>query len=81
MENIEIRSMTRGQIKALRKKGFDLALLEKADGNKALEAMEWIFDTVYPEYAGDDELPYSEVIRIAKETYRKTYGVDDSVKN
>ena len=81
MEKVEIRSMTRGQIKALRKNGFDLALLERADGQKALEALEWIFDTVYPELADNDDLPYSEVIRIAKATYQKTYGVEEEVKN
>lgn len=81
MENVKIRSMTRGQIKTLRKLGFDLALLEKAEGNKVLEAMEWIFDNVYPELAENDDIPYSEVIRIAKETYRKTYGADEEVKN
>lgn len=81
MAEVQIKSLTRGQIKEMRKAGYDLARLEKRNEEKAIEAMEWIFDNAYPELANDDNIPYSEVIRIAKETYQKTYGVEKEIKN
>lgn len=79
--DIEIKSMTRGQIRDLRKAGLDLALQETEDKTKNLDALEWIFDHVYPDLAKDDSIPYSEVIDVAAKTYAKTYGREIEVKN
>lgn len=79
--DIKIKAMTRGQIKALRNAGYDLARLKEKDVAASQDALDWIFDTVYPELAKDDSIPYNEVIRIAIATYRKTYGDEEEVKN
>lgn len=78
---VEIKTMTRKQVKDLRKAGLDLVLLGEADKTKTIEALEWVFDHVYPELADDDELSYREMIRIATKTFEKTYGTDAELKN
>lgn len=78
---IKIKSMTRGQIKELRKAGFDLARLQEKDTAVSQDALDWIFDNVYPELANDDTIPYNEVVRVAVATYRKTYGSEEEIKN
>ena len=72
---VEIKTMTRKQVKDLRKAGLDLVLLGEADKTKTIEALEWVFDHVY------EELSYREMIRIATKTFEKTYGTDAEVKN
>lgn len=78
---IKIKSMTRGQIKALREAGYDLARIQERDTAVSQDALDWIFDNVYPELSNDDNIPYSEVVRIAVATYRKTYGNEEEIKN
>ena len=79
--DIKIKSMTRGQIKALRKAGYDLALAkENRTEENSVAAMEWIFDNVYPELAKDENIPYDEMLRIATATYAKTYGKEPELK-
>ncbi|MBQ7418166.1 MAG: hypothetical protein IJV18_08825 [Acidaminococcaceae bacterium] len=80
--DVQIKSMTRGQIKELRKAGLDPARSEKElSAADVTDTMEWIFDNVYPELAGDDSIPYDEVIRIGAETYAKSMGEKREIKN
>lgn len=39
---VEIKTMTRKQVKDLRKAGLDLVLLGEADKTKTIEALEWV---------------------------------------
>jgi hypothetical protein len=78
---VKIKSMTWAQVKALREAGLDMAFSDGADRKKNVEALEWVFIHVYPELAGDDSIPYEEVIDIAAKTYTKTYGRGAEVKN
>lgn len=82
MADVQIKSMTRGQIKELRKAGLDPAKTEKTlSAADVTDTMEWIFDTVYPELADDDSIPYEDVIRIGSETYAKSMGNQREIKN
>lgn len=81
---IEIKSMTRGQMKELRKAGLEFYQIEKADGTIApdkLDALiDWILMNVYPEM-NTDILSNPEAEKIAIETYRKSRGREENLKN
>ena len=69
--NITIRSLTVKEMRELRKAGYDPAFVGMVD---------WILDHVYAEQITDD-MPYSEALRIATDTYAKTYGREVETKN
>lgn len=72
---MEIRTLTRGQVKQLREKGYDLIKMKKGDG-KEIEALEYIFDLAYPDLKDNPDIPYNEIIDTAAKVYTKTYGKD-----
>jgi len=72
--DIQIKSMTRGQMKALKEKGLDPAFMgAEVTAQKNADMIDCILDTVYSTIDFDD-IEYSECIRIAQETYIKSYG-------
>lgn len=76
---IEIKSMTRGQIKQLRAAGLDPAFGEKDKENSA-ELVDWIIDHIYPELPADD-LEYHILVKLATDTYTRAYRGPESIKN
>ena len=72
---MEIKQMTRGQIKELRKAGLDLLFVDETirkDSEKAgqiyVMAQEWILDNVYD---FSDEVSYGEQMEYARKTFEK----------
>ncbi len=78
--DIEVRALTRGQVKELRKAGLDLVYLGKAEKNDMVELCEWILDNVYADVNTDD-IPYDEALDLATATYKRTYGKEEASKN
>ena len=78
---IPIRSLTVKEMRELRKAGYDPAFADKDDSAAATTGMvDWILEHVYGDQITDD-MPYSEVFRIATDTYAMTYGREAEVKN
>lgn len=78
---IPIRSLTVKEMRELRKTGYDPAFADKDDSAAATTGMvDWILDHVYAEQITDD-MPYSEALRLATDTYAKTYGREVEAKN
>ena len=79
--NITIRSLTVKEMRELRKAGYDPAFVDKDDSAAATTGMvDWILDHIYAGQIADD-MPYSEALRIATDTYAKTYGREVETKN
>lgn len=79
--NIPIRSLTVKEMRALRKAGYDPAFADKEDNAAATTGMvDWILDHIYGDQITDD-MPYSEALRIATDTYTMTYGREAEAKN
>ena len=80
--NIPIRSLTVKEVRALRKAGYDPAFADKEDNAAAATTgmVDWILDHIYGDQITDD-MPYSEALRIATDTYMMTYGREAEAKN
>ena len=79
--SIAIRSLTVKEVRELRKAGLDPAFTKKEDSADATAGMvDWILEHVYTEQIPAD-MPYNEALRIAMDTYAKTYGRESEVKN
>lgn len=78
---IQIRSLTVKEVRELRKAGLDPAFVKKEDSADATAGMvDWILEHVYTGQIPAD-MPYNEALRIAMDTYAKTYGRESEVKN
>ena len=78
---IPIRSLTVKEMRELRKAGYDPAFADKDDSAAATTGMvDWILDHIYGDQITDD-MPYSEALRVATDTYALTYGRETEVKN
>lgn len=78
---ITIRSLTVKEMRELRKTGYDPAFADKEDSAAITTGMvDWILDHVYGAQITDD-IPYSEALRLATDTYTKTYGREVETKN
>lgn len=79
--SIAIRSLTVKEVRELRKAGLDPAFAKKEDSADATAGMvDWILEHVYTGLIPAD-MPYNEALRIAMDTYAKTYGRESEVKN
>ena len=79
--SIAIRSLTVKEVRELRKAGLDPAFAKKEDSADATAGMvDWILEHVYTEQI-PAHMPYNEALRIAMDTYAKTYGRENEVKN
>lgn len=80
---MEIKKLTRKDIRALREAGLDLTLLDEKErtDKKAFEMVDWIIDHVYGDVPNIDEIPYQELFDIGLKTYRQAYGRDEEIKN
>lgn len=78
---IEVRQLKRSHIKALRAAELDpMTLGDAATLTKNAEMVEWILDNVY----GDldlENINYSDLVKLATDTYRRAYGGGEETKN
>lgn len=85
--DIKARALTYGQLKTLRKAGYDLTRINKdtVKGNYdglVQDALEYIVELVYPELKDKlDDMPYKDIIQLGNETLVATYGSGESAKN
>lgn len=77
---VEIREMSRKQIKALRKASLDPALQDKVDNKFSMNMVDWILDNVYAD-VDTDEMPYHAGLKLAMDTYKVAMGGSAAVKN
>ena len=78
---ITIRSLTVKEMRELRKAGLDPALAKEDDSAAVTTGMaDWILDNIYVGQIADD-MPYSEALRIATDTYAMTYGREAEAKS
>ena len=78
---IQIRSLTVKEVRELRKAGLDPAFAKKDESADVTAGMiDWILEHIYAGQIPDD-MPYNEALRIATDTYAKTYGRESEVKN
>jgi hypothetical protein len=78
-KTFEIRGLKRGEIKALRKKGFSLAKIDPAEAD--ILADEIVGMILGDAVAAADELPNREYVRIFTDIMMLTYGSEESEKN
>lgn len=78
---VPIRALTVKEVRALRKAGLDPAFAKDGDENKVFSGtVDWILEHVYGADITDD-MPYSEALRLAADTYAVTYGKEKETKN
>ena len=78
---IQIRSLTVKEVRELRKAGLDPAFAKKDESADVTTGMiDWILEHIYAGQIPGD-MPYNEALRIATDTYVKTYGREREVKN
>lgn len=78
---LPIRALTVKEVRALRKAGLDPAFAKGEDENTVFfGTVDWILEHVYGDAVTDD-MPYSEVFRLAADTYAMTYGREKATKN
>ena len=71
-KNFEIRPLTRGELKGLRKKGYNLANLSP---ESAEDAIDEIFVLVFDERMEEiDALPYAQALELFTSIIDATYG-------
>ena len=74
----EIKAMTYGQIKEMRKKNLDPVTAEIAPNNTKL--VDYILETIYSDFESE-KVPYYRLVKLAMDTYNMTYGGPDAIKN
>lgn len=66
-----VRSMTRAEVRRFRDEGFDPV----KNPEIGPEAFEWIIENVYKLYNFPDDMPYSMLIWLARQTYLATFAL------
>lgn len=75
----QARSLTRGEVKALKKAGYTLSdLMNMNNGADALELLEFIAEDIFEL---PDDMEQSEANNIVIKSIMLTFGVDDDIKN
>jgi hypothetical protein len=78
-EKYGLRSLTRGELKALRKEKISLAKIDRLDPDAAEEVVDRIVATVMGDAA--DDLPNPDALKIFVRIIELTYGDEKSEKN
>ncbi len=81
---MEVRPMTRPQIKAFRDAGLDYAVNSENKDNpaKLVEMVDWIIDNIYSDLAEEtDKLEFYQLSELAADTCRRAYYGPESIKN
>lgn len=76
----EVRPLTRGEVKALRKEGYNLTAL---NSDVAEEAVDRVFGMIFDEtkIAAIDALPNPEALKLWTGILKETYGAPGEAKN
>jgi len=78
-KTFEIRSLTRGEIKTLRKQGLNLAALSPDNADEAIDV---VLESVLGERIAEiDELPNNVVLDLFKSIIDETFGQGEAAKN
>lgn len=88
VENVEdenakfppLRSMTRKELKVLRKKGLDPTFADRPTVRLGVEMADFILETCFPEFDFDN-LPADECLEFASKIYMISYGRKIDRKN
>ena len=79
--DIEARYLNRKDMKALNKAGLN-PMLNNLDATKSMDLVDFIIDLKYSDVEGIDELPYYQVLNLAKSTVTQSMlGKEQEVKN
>ena len=78
-KSFEIRGLKRGEIKMLRKKGFNLAKIDAAEMDIAAD--EIVAIVLGEAVSAADELQNSDYIKMVRDILEATYGSPESEKN
>lgn len=83
--DIKPRAMTWNEVKALREAGLDPVKRTDADTRElakiSSETLDYILENIYGENDFDN-VPYNELLKLARETYILTMGEDEqTIKN
>lgn len=76
----QVRGLKRKEVKALKRKGFNLAALDRANAD---DAMDLVFEIVFDEAVirEIDELDQAEALRLWEGVLKETYGAPGEEKN
>lgn len=78
---IEVRYLNRKDMKALNKAKLN-PMLNNLDATKSMDLVDFIIDLKYSDVEGIDELPYYQVLNLAKSTVTQSMlGKEQEVKN
>lgn len=78
---IEVRYLNRKDMKALNKAKLN-PMLNNLDATKSMDLVDFIIDLKYSDVEGIDELPYYQVLNLAKNTVTQSMlGKEQEVKN
>jgi hypothetical protein len=81
-EKYELRGLTRGEFKALRKEGYSLAKMDKMDPDAAEDLIDRVIEMVMGDRAAElDGEPNTATHRVFHRIVEITYGNDASEKN
>lgn len=79
--DIEVRYLNRKDMKALNKAKLN-PMLNNLDATKSMDLVDFIIDLKYSDVEGIDELPYYQVLNLAKNTVTQSMlGKEQEVKN
>lgn len=79
--DIEVRYLNRKDMKALNKAKLN-PMLNNLDATKSMDLVDFIIDLKYSDVEGIDELPYYQVLNLAKSTVTQSMlGKEQEVKN
>lgn len=78
---IEVRYLNRKDMKALNKAKLN-PMLNNLDATKSMDLVDFIIDLKYSDVEGIDELPYYQVLNLAKSTVTQSMlGKEQEIKN
>lgn len=79
--DIKVRYLNRKDMKALNKAKLN-PMLNNLDATKSMDLVDFIIDLKYSDVEGIDELPYYQVLNLAKSTVTQSMlGKEQEVKN
>lgn len=78
---MEIRYLNRKDMKKLNEAGLN-PMMNALDATKSMELVDFIIDLKYSDVEGIDDMPYYEVLNLAKETVTQSMlGKEQETKN
>lgn len=84
---VEVKPITRAQLKEMRAKGLDPNYRPKVEphvvsnNDNPAEMVDFIIDVVYAGIEEVENLEYYQLLELATDTYKRAYQGPDSIKN